>query len=130
MPTPSTRAPPPFTPPTTRHPRLENSDPLCPGEGLSSAPSQFPHFCCISLARALPESGVGGGAEKGRAWNHPQCPRESFPPHTCEPFSPPPMTAALDLQLSQKPISAELALNKDWKHGSTTPNIHLLHALV
>lgn len=42
-----------------------------------------------------------------------QCLREAFPPHTCEPFSLLLVTAALDLQLSAKPVFAELALNKD-----------------
>ena len=40
-----------------------------------------------------------------------QCLRESFPPHTCEPFSFFPDSLS-DLQLSLQPVFAELALNK------------------
>jgi hypothetical protein len=98
--------------PATKHrePAWENDDPSVPWERHNSLPSSFP----ISVGFLMPGPSLrawwvavlrktGCGATR-IAWGSPSC---------LTPCSFLLVTDALDLQLTPKPISAELALNKD-----------------
>ena len=111
--TPPTRAASTLTPPTTKQPGRVSSDPSWPQGGAQLCTLSIFSFLLHFPCQGPPWEWGGSGCWEREGVEPWQCLRESFPPHTCEPFSLLLLTAALDLQLSPKPVFAELALNKD-----------------